>query len=52
MIRQHDPSAAATSLSLELTRLSQHTRDAKYHDAIHRVSLFLEESQSHLATLE
>ncbi|KAL0932281.1 glycosyl hydrolase family 47 protein [Colletotrichum truncatum] len=42
----HDPSASPCSLSLEFTRLSQHTGDMKYFDAVNRISRFLERTQS------
>ncbi|KAK4209714.1 glycoside hydrolase [Rhypophila decipiens] len=42
----NDPSAAPCSLSLEFTRLSQLTGDAKFYDAISRVTDFLERSQN------
>ncbi|KAK1756787.1 family 47 putative glycoside hydrolase [Echria macrotheca] len=41
-----DPSASPTSLSLEFTRLSQLTGDAKFYDAVSRVTDFLERTQN------
>ncbi|KAM4055246.1 glycosyl hydrolase family 47 protein [Hirsutella rhossiliensis] len=42
----NDPSAAPASLSLEFTRLSQLTGDAKFYDAADRVTRFLERTQN------
>ncbi|KYK56968.1 glycosyl hydrolase [Drechmeria coniospora] len=42
----NDASAAPASLSLEFTRLSQLTGDAKFYDAIDRVTRFLERIQN------
>ncbi|KAK4108522.1 glycoside hydrolase family 47 protein [Canariomyces notabilis] len=41
-----DPSASPCSLSLEFTRLAQLTGDAKFYDAISRITDFLERTQS------
>lgn len=43
----HASSAAAASLSLEFTRLSQITGDPKYYDAVSKVSELLHETQNH-----
>ncbi|GAB1312621.1 hypothetical protein MFIFM68171_02831 [Madurella fahalii] len=40
-----EPSAAPCSLSLEFTRLAQLTGDAKFYDAISRITDFLERTQ-------
>ncbi|TDZ25192.1 Endoplasmic reticulum mannosyl-oligosaccharide 1,2-alpha-mannosidase [Colletotrichum orbiculare MAFF 240422] len=40
-----DPSAAACSLALEFSRLSQLTGDMRYFDAVNRVRQFLERTQ-------
>ncbi|KAI1154306.1 family 47 glycosyl hydrolase [Nemania diffusa] len=42
----HDPSAAATSSSLEFTRLAQLTGESKYYDAIDRIAEMLERTQN------
>ncbi|TLD29151.1 hypothetical protein PspLS_04006 [Pyricularia sp. CBS 133598] len=42
-----DPSAAAASLSLEMTRLAQLTGNDKYYDAIDVVSNMLQKTQNH-----
>ncbi|KAK4157125.1 glycoside hydrolase [Chaetomidium leptoderma] len=42
----NDPSASPCSLSLEFTRLSLLTGDAKFYDAISRITDFLERTQS------
>lgn len=42
----NDPSASPASLSLEFTRLSQLTGDAKFYDATDRVTRFLEHTQN------
>jgi mannosyl-oligosaccharide alpha-1,2-mannosidase len=42
----HDPSASPCSLSLEFTRLALLTGDAKFYDAIARITDFLERTQS------
>lgn len=42
----HDPSASPASLSLEMTRLSQLTGDAKFYDAADRVTQFLARTQN------
>ncbi|AEO65097.1 087370f7-07de-420c-a5bf-ba3c0a36ffff [Thermothielavioides terrestris] len=42
----NDPSASPCSLSLEFTRLSLLTGDAKFYDAVARISDFLERTQS------
>lgn len=42
----HDPSASPCSLSLEFTRLALLTGDAKFYDAIGRITDFLERTQS------
>lgn len=41
----HEPSATPGSLSLEFTRLSQLTGDAKYYDAIARVTTLFDQHQ-------
>ncbi|KAI1130151.1 family 47 glycosyl hydrolase [Nemania abortiva] len=42
----HDPSASATSSSLEFTRLAQLTGERKYYDAIDRITEMLDQTQN------